>query len=369
MESLSSMTTEAQRRRLLNEQAAGWLLRLEFEPSESTERELRTWLESSADHMQALLEMTAVDRDLIGLDAHRIIDLEQLIAEVRAEGAATVVPLQEPLLPRAGAFSSQPVVTSAARWRVPAVAAMVAGVCIVIALLVGPGWGSTSYATTTGEQRSMKLADGSIVQLNTRSRVEVSYSEHWRDVRLIDGEALFTVEHDADRPFRVITGATVVRAVGTQFNVYRRSDSTTVAVVEGRVSISGEEPEAAVSHSVGDGLLLDAGEMAAVSNSGAITRQAEPSVARAIAWRQRQLSFDHDSLGYVAEQFNRYNKLQIHIADSEVRNRALEGVFDADQPEALLDFLALDRSLQFERSRNAIVIHKRTAEQAAPERQ
>lgn len=366
MGSFSETTADARRRRRLDEQAADWLLRLEFEPSEATERAFRSWLESSADHMQALLEMTAVDRNLTGLDANRTIDLERLVADLRAEGAATVVTLQEPLASHAEDSSSPPSATWAARWRVPAIAAAFACVCVVLALLVGPRLGTTSYATTIGEQRSVKLDDGSIVQLNTRSRVEVSYSDHWRDVRLIEGEALFTVEHDPDRPFRVITDITVVRAVGTQFNVYRRSDSTTVAVVEGRVSVSDSESGKAASHGDADPLLLSAGELAAVSNSGAVSKQAGDAVARAITWRQRQLSFDHDSLAYVAEQFNRYNKIQIQIADAEVRERQLDGVFDADQPEALLAFLALDRSLRFERSQHAVVVQKRTAEQATP---
>lgn len=366
MGSFNETTAGAQRQRRLDEQAAEWLLRLEFEPSEATERAFRAWLEGSADHMQALLEMTAVDRNLTGLDANRIIDLERLIADVRAEGTATVVALPDSVSSRAEDSSSPPPPTLAARWRVPAIAAAFAGVCVVVAMLVGPRLGTTSYATTIGEQRSMKLDDGSIVQLNTRSRVEVSYSDRWRDVRLIDGEALFTVEHDPDRPFRVITDTTVVRAVGTQFNVYRRGDSTTVAVVEGRVSVSDSESGQAAGHGAAAPLLLSAGEIAAVSNSGAVTKQADDAVARAITWRQRQLSFDHDSLAYVAEQFNRYNKIQIQIADAEVRERQLDGVFDADQPEALLAFLALDRSLRFERSQHAIVIHKRTAGQAAP---
>lgn len=65
------------------------------------------------------------------------------------------------------------------------------------------------------------LNDGSIVYLNTRSRVEEQFSRQARNVRLLEGEAMFSVEHDRARPFRMISDDTVIQAIGTQFNVYR----------------------------------------------------------------------------------------------------------------------------------------------------
>src|SRR4029453_10983270 len=72
------------------------------------------------------------------------------------------------------------------------------------------------YATALGEQRAFKLADGSVLYLNTLSRVEVTHSREARLVRLLEGEAMFAVEHDPARPFRVLSGATVIQAIGTR---------------------------------------------------------------------------------------------------------------------------------------------------------
>jgi transmembrane sensor len=93
------------------------------------------------------------------------------------------------------------------------------------------------YATTLGEQRSLALNDGSTVQLNSLSKIRIRYSQYERTVDLVEGQALFHVAKDSTRPFIVYSGQTRVRAVGTQFDVYRKADGIVVTVVEGRVAV------------------------------------------------------------------------------------------------------------------------------------
>src|SRR4029077_5426176 len=79
------------------------------------------------------------------------------------------------------------------------------------------------YATALGEQRSLALSDGSTVQLDSLSKIRIRYGEHDRPVVLLQGQALFHVAKDTTRPFIVDIGQTRVRAVGTQFDVYRKA--------------------------------------------------------------------------------------------------------------------------------------------------
>jgi len=51
-----------------------------------------------------------------------------------------------------------------------------------------------------------------VVYLNTHSHVAIRFTAHTREVRLLDGEALFRVHHDTSRPFRVSTDDAVVQA-------------------------------------------------------------------------------------------------------------------------------------------------------------
>jgi transmembrane sensor len=98
--------------------------------------------------------------------------------------------------------------------------------------------GKQVYETAISQQRTVTLADGSAVQLNTHTRLEVQLSGKLRELHLLEGEALFTVAHDTTRPFEVHVGEAVVRAVGTQFNIRRDVRDTTVSVLEGAVHVS-----------------------------------------------------------------------------------------------------------------------------------
>jgi transmembrane sensor len=224
--------------------------------------------------------------------------------------------------------------------------------------------GVQSYSTTIGEQRAIKLADGSVVQLNTRSRVEVRYSEQGRDIRLLEGEALFAVERDTARPFRVTTDTATIQAVGTQFNVYRREEGTTVAVVQGRVRVTSGSSTTSVSATaapIGGGTSLAAGEEARVGHDGQVIKRPKAEVAQVIAWRQRKLDFRGATLEEVAEEFNRYNRMQIRIEGAAVKAKELNGVFNADDPEALISFLTPDPGLKIEREDNAVIVGARSS--------
>jgi transmembrane sensor len=195
----------------------------------------------------------------------------------------------------------------------------------------------------------VKLTDGSVIHLNTRSRIQVRYSDEARRIDLLEGEAFFAVGRDPARPFTVMVGSTTVQALGTQFNVYREDARTTVSVAEGKVQVAaGAQP-----------VPLEKGEAAQVLYDRRVVKTAAPEITHATAWRQRQLDFRRATLLEVAAEFNRYNTLKIEIADPEIGERRLNGVFDADMPEQLLKFLEQRQDLRFERTDGTVVIHAR----------
>jgi transmembrane sensor len=324
----------------LEEQALEWLLRLESDESPRCHREFLEWCEQSRAHVQAFLEATALDRQLdralvdidaeAGADVVGEIDLEALIEEVRASRPENVLAFSAP-----SPDSTQGVVSRKRRIGLP-VAAVLAGILATVAAWRAALPPSPIYVTQVGEQRSIKLSDGSMVHLNTHSRIEERYTESDRDVDLLEGEALFVVAHDRNRPFRVSAGDATVLAVGTQFNVYRQAGRTTVAVLEGKVRVEADAKPVALS----------AGEAAHVVAGGRIVKEDSPEVTRATAWRHRQLDFRRASISEVAAQFNRYNLTQVVIEDPEVGERLMNGVFDADSPQQLMEFLQEDESLE-----------------------
>ena len=121
-------------------------------------------------------------------------------------------------------------------WTGGALAAGVAGVGV---LGLGAFHRGQRFTTRKGEVQVVALGDGSVVTLNTASRIAVDFSHSRRDIALLGGEALFDVAKDRARPFVVTAGNTQVRAVGTSFTVRRLADSPVqILVREGVVEIT-----------------------------------------------------------------------------------------------------------------------------------
>jgi len=346
-------TLENDRQRRLNEEAAAWLLQLESDDTDGCRARFRSWLEYSAEHVQAFLETSAAYRDLDALPDCGI-DLSGLVREAAAEVETNVT-----ALPYAERIGRPPTFETQARskhrhWRPIATAAAVAAAVSLIVLSPSELF-SSAYTTKIGEQRVIKLSDGSIMRLNTHSKVKVLFSKKERRIELLEGEALFAVARDTGRPFRVLTDSASVQALGTQFDVYRQTGETTVSVVEGAVKIS---PSGAAITKSPPTMSLTADEGADVKSDGRIVKQRPGQVSRAIAWQQRQLDFNHATLQEVAREFNRYNALQIRVEDPAVGARVLNGVFNADEPGALLNFLAREPDLQIRHVGNEVVVKR-----------
>lgn len=330
---------------------------------DAARRKFDGWLRQSPQHLSAYLELAAIWDEAPGLDAKRRWDTDTLIAEALAD-QSNVVPLARPSVPTGASANPSPM-----RW----LAASVAAICIGLTAL---GWvylfREPIYVTQIGEQRSIALSDGSTMELNSRTKVRVRYSEHQRALELLEGQALFRVAKDAARPFIVTSDGTRVRAVGTQFDVNKKREGTVVTVVEGRVSVLTNVPDARVDPVAVDmpeamprladaGLLLAAGEQVTVTDT-ATKPVTHPDVTRAIAWTQRQLVFDAATLTEVAEEFNRYNQRQLILRDPELYEFHISGVFASTDPGALLAFLRERAGVHVEETDGAIYLTKRRAD-------
>jgi len=141
------------------------------------------------------------------------------------------------------------------------------------------------------------------MELNALSHVHIAYDPHRRRIELKEGEALFHVAKDAQRPFEVATPNAVVRAIGTTFNVYHRRADTRVAVVDGRVQVLGQTQAVA----------LGANEAADVEARGHVVRETPVAPQKATAWTQRRLIFEETPLVRVVQEFNLYNTSQLSI--------------------------------------------------------
>jgi transmembrane sensor len=179
------------------------------------------------------------------------------------------------------------------------------------------------------------LDDGSVVTLNTETKLRVRFRADSRALELIRGEALFDVAHDAQRPFLVSAGDSRVRALGTRFQVRRDNDEQIkVVLLEGRVEVAREE--------VGDRLEMAPGEQVSFTKPDRpMTRRAiDPEAA--LSWTSGRLVFRATPLVEAVAEVNRYAKTKIRLADDSLSQLRISGTFVTGDSELLARALETD---------------------------
>jgi transmembrane sensor len=209
---------------------------------------------------------------------------------------------------------------------------LIAAASVAIVVFVGGGfawwWSSgtavANYATATGKQRSVSLADGSKVMLNTATALDTHLARHTRSVRLRQGEAVFHVVHEADRPFVVHAGSVTVTDLGTRFDVRRDRKRTIVTVIEGAVAVARGSRSAE----------LTSGEQLTAGNG--VWRERHVRAATVTAWTRGNLIFHATPLADAVAQANRYAQKRLVIVDSSLKRIKISGRFRTGNTDALV---------------------------------
>ncbi len=187
-----------------------------------------------------------------------------------------------------------------------------------------------AYATDRGQMKVVPLSDGSVVSLNTASRIRVHYTHSRRTVYLEEGEALFDVVKDAARPFLVLAGTTKVTGAGSSFAVRHLADAPVEVIV--RTGFVDVAPAATLASR----LRLDA-NMRVLAPQGADRVEAPAVVApveveRATAWREGRIAFQGETLAKAAQEFERYSDTRIVIDDPAIAREEITGLFQVNDP-------------------------------------
>lgn len=186
------------------------------------------------------------------------------------------------------------------------------------------------YATAVGERSTVTLPDGSIMTLNTSSVAQVAYDGSERGVRLLAGQAMFTVAHDRSPPFRVHAGDRVITATGTAFEVYLDGDRVRVALLEGTVRVALRRRPMPSLSSTDE--TLSAGEVL-IAAPDTPTRIHSENVERLAGWRAGLVAFDDTPLTEAVKELNRYTTRPIILADAEAGRHRVSGTFRVGEPD------------------------------------
>lgn len=307
-------------------QAAAWFARLLADDVSERERsQFQHWLADDSRHRAAYERLEVL---WSGFGAHA--GTPEIAAALRASGS-----------------KRQPAMGS---WRPARRRAVAYGAAATLLLAVIAGGGITwrarqivahTYSTTTGEQRTLMLEDGSQVTMDTDTRLSTTYSPTIRGLKLEQGRAFFHVARNPNRPFLVSTTDGVVRAIGTQFDVYEHDNSTEVTLLEGRVAVA---PNDTTSHRAATTAMV-AGQRLLMGKGYPQPLLENAQIDTVTAWRSGKLVFDDTPLPAAIVEFNRYTANKIIIGDDALRGMRISGVFRTDGNRAFVDALRVSYGL------------------------
>jgi transmembrane sensor len=352
------------------QEACEWFVEFRTdEPDEAHRRRFHAWLQESPANVAAYLDVAKVWVHTGSPDIVSKYPKQNLIADATSAQADVAVAIADATLRLRSPLAMQEVRSASrrgARLRLARMAIAASLVlCTAAAALVW--WNERdvrTYSTGVGEHHFIVLRDGSMLNLNSRSRVRVHYVARERSVDLLEGQALFNVAKDPSRPFVVYSGGTQVKAVGTEFDVYRKVSGTVVTVIEGRVAVVATSESQTANRQRGSvppaiaTRMVSAGEQMTVQ-ANAATRVATLDVSNAVNWTQGRLVFASTPLREVADEFNRYNERQIVIADAALESFEIDGIFSSTNANTLVQFLRRRPDIEVVETDERIVVRGR----------
>ena len=244
-----------------------------------------------------------------------------------------VIPLRAPLPMRRRILRFAPLVVAAS------LAAIVMTPSLILDL-------RSDYHTGVGEVRSLALADGTRVMLDSNSAVSVDFDKDRRVVHLMAGRAWFNVRHEG-RPFSVEAMDGMTRDIGTAFEVAREGGAVEVGVTEGRVAV----------HAPGgnEGRIIGVGERVRYSASGLAELPSLPA-SRLAAWRSGELLFELEPVDAAIREIARYHSAPVWMLGDFSKVAPVSGLFLIERPGEALETLAGMRGLRILRLPGGLII-------------
>lgn len=231
---------------------------------------------------------------------------------------------------------------------------LAAAAMLALAVVIVPGrWGAQDlppgirYATVLGEQRTVELADGSTVLLDTATVLTVRYANDRRRIDLQEGRADFQVRSDPGRPFVVQAAGGAVTAVGTRFQVRTQGTAAAVTLLEGVVQV--EPPES--QRRQHDATMLEPGQRLRFDAADAswMTDTIDLDIAR--GWAEGNIFARDRRLADLLAEMNRYSTTQLRLADPALADLPISGTFRVGDHASLV--LALEHGWALHASRSA----------------
>lgn len=333
--------------RRITEQAVSWYIEQQQPLSERQRAAFLDWLRASPKHVAEYFAVVRMHGDIKAAAALQTLTSGELVEKARRDNPVVMFPHMEKVMPEDR--RPQPAPGRLARY-------LLAGAASVAA--ISAGWLGAAHWRANHPQaaqiyakhyeadnaaQSLALADGTLIQLDRHSSIEVHFDRHYRRIDVQRGHALFDVGKDPARPMLVDVGGHILQDIGTIFDVKRDPGSDTLTVISGRVRVLVAQPATAK----GDRLPLPGAAIADLTagqqielDAGGATPVHPVQIAQATAWLPADISFQHEAIADVARRFNAYTGTPLEIDDEAIADKRISGVFHADNPQAFVAYLS-----------------------------
>ncbi|WP_448250037.1 FecR family protein [Thalassotalea agariperforans] len=349
---------------IINQEAAEWVLLLEDTPKLSQKQieELNAWVSTSDVHRECLEsmvkswgEMDLLSRVMLPLEMKKPSFISVLFAGLLFPFCALYHWFLACLRPGKKMFNTV---------LIPSLS--FSGVLAVVIFTLIPLDNSNDlvFHTKMGEHKSYTMADGSILWLNSSTTIHVDYTETFRRIKLIQGEAHFEVAKDATRPFEVYANDRLVRAIGTAFSVHKLKDTIQVIVSEGTVELAVIDetlvvipddfnkanvqkaldsapnktatPPTNIKQVLGR---LSAGQSISIpienENISDVVELDNSEITRSLSWKEGKLVFAGESLEDVIQEITRHTNVKIDVLDPQLKSMRIGGQFQLGETDTL----------------------------------
>lgn len=186
----------------------------------------------------------------------------------------------------------------------------------------------------TGKINSQRLDDGTVLTMNRGAEIEVTYYRDRRLVNLKQGEAIFEVTRDENRPFIVDSGKAQITVLGTRFAVNRLKNLVRVSVDHGTVKVEQRNTENAINPHF---LILHDGEVAEVKVNGMEPTRTKRYASDAFAFEKGMVIFDEADMDEIAETLSRYRQLPL-VAEQPISGKThISSILKADSIESFIN--------------------------------
>lgn len=336
----------ARQARRITEQAVAWYIEQQEPLTERQRVAFFTWLRASPKHVAEYFAVAQMHGDLKAAAVLEQLSTAELVERAKRDNPVVMFPLMGNAMP---GERHAPAAFDRGTRRFFAGMAGIAATVAMIWLGIAH-WHTASkrfeqrFADTTSVVHSLKLVDGTLVQLDRNSVIDVHFNEHYRRIDVIRGNALFDIGKDPARPMLVSVGQHVLQDIGTVFDVKRDGPVDTLTVISGHVRVL-NAPEASakgVAISPLTGLAVadvTAGQQIELSASGA--GPVHPvKIAQTTAWLPTEIRFEHETVEDVARRFNAYTSKPLVIENEHIAGKRISGVFHANNPQAFVAYLS-----------------------------